>query len=72
MVVQTEQELLMRRPRFIVIRSAPPPKWEFADTWASFHRFVPLHYHLENTVGGYEFWRRGQGEAESQERIGPR
>jgi len=59
LIAQTQSELLQRRPRYIVIRSAPPPKWEFNDTWTSFHRFVPRHYHLEKTVGGYEFWRLG-------------
>jgi hypothetical protein len=57
MVAQTQQELLQRRPRFIVIRSAPPPIWEFKDIWTSFHQFVPQHYRLVMTIGAYEFWR---------------
>jgi hypothetical protein len=56
MISQTEHELLARHPRFIIIRAAPPPKWEFNDTWEAFHRFVPRRYRLLKTVGGYEFW----------------
>jgi hypothetical protein len=57
LVAQTQRELLRHRPRYIVMRAAPPPKGAFNDTWASFHQWVPRHYHLEKTVAGYEFWR---------------
>jgi hypothetical protein len=66
MISKTQRELVLRHPRYIVIRSAPPPmtamattEWEFTDLWTIFHHLAARRYHLEKTVGGYDFWRLG-------------
>jgi len=58
LVSQAQQQLAKQKPKFIVIRSAPPDKWDFTDTWTAFHHLLPRHYRLEKTVGAYDFWRR--------------
>ena len=57
-----DQALLAQRlqadpPPAIIIRAAPAFDY-FADTWKVLHDALPPLYRLEDSVGGFEVWRR--------------